>query len=338
MRERTMTSSGHGFLENIAKDAREAKKKGTKYPGYVITPRGLLREFNAQRRGRYVVAGIRNALEQSGLHTVPDFDRVWIDSPIIIELRDKTTANDPTIRVDALPAAHQEPTVVHPDWPVRCAKTLMSINDFSQLPVTDEKRRKIRGVISWQSIGDRPALGRHIQGTTLVRHLMDTDVSEVSYDAPLLDAVAVISRHGYTLVRGKENSITGIVTATDVVQMFVDLAEPFLLLGEIEGYLRTVASGKFTPEQLAEACRRTEPDATAGLDDLDLGGYCQLFGKEEHWRKTFGSELCRRIFIKRLHEVRQVRNDVMHFSPDDPSHEELQMLRRLTRFFRNHSP
>ena len=249
-----MTPSGHDFLENIANDAKEAKKKGAKYPGYLITPRGLLREFDAQRRGRYVVAGIRNALDQSGLHTVPDFDRVWIDAPIIIEPSDKTRppANDPTIRVDALPAAHQEPTVVHPDWPVRCAKTLMSINDFSQLPVTDEKRRKIRGVISWQSIGDRPALGRDTRGTTLVRHLMDTDVSEVSYDAPLLDAVADISRYGYTLVRGKENSITGIVTATDVAQMFVDLAEPFLLLGEIEGYLRTLAAGKFTPGQLGQ--------------------------------------------------------------------------------------
>ena len=333
-----MTSNGRDFLENIANDAKEAKKKGAKYPGYLITPRGLLREFDAQRRGRYVVADIRNALDQSGLHTVPDFDRVWIDAPIIIELSDKTRppANDPTIRVDALPAAHQEPTVVHPDWPVRCAKTLMSINDFSQLPVTDEKRRKIRGVISWQSIGDRPALGRHTRGTTLVRHLMDTNVSEVSYDTPLLDAVADVSSYGYTLVRGEEDSISGIVTASDVAQMFVDLAEPFLLLGEIEGYLRSMAAGKFTPEQLAKACRRTEPDATAGLDDLDLGGYCQLFGKEEHWKKAFGSELCRRIFVKRLHEVRQVRNDVMHFSPDDPSDGELQMLRHLTRFFRNH--
>jgi CBS domain-containing protein len=53
-----------------------------------ITVRELLRMFRAERRGLNKVHDIRTALESLGLATDPDFESVWIDGKIRIQLKD----------------------------------------------------------------------------------------------------------------------------------------------------------------------------------------------------------------------------------------------------------
>ena len=77
----------------------------------------------------------------------------------------------------------------------------------------------------------------------LVRECMGP-AREIESKAPLFEAVGVISEHGYVLVRGQDRTITGIVTASDVVDQFEQIARPFLLVGEIEEYLRRLIYGE----------------------------------------------------------------------------------------------
>ncbi|MDE2979213.1 MAG: CBS domain-containing protein [Acidobacteriota bacterium] len=324
------------YLENVAKEARDAIKGGAAPSPQRLTVRDLLRLSGYARRGSGVVSEIRNALEKHGLRTLPDFENTWIDGAISVEL-DRESANgsvsteaaveDPTVRIDALAAAHRTPTVVDPDSPLEAATTLMLLNDYSQLPVT-KNRRKIQGMISWKSIGSRLSSGVEC---SLVRHCVNPEVKEVRLRSPLLDAVADIATHGYTLVRA-DGEIVGIVTTSDLSREFLELASPFLLIGEIERYLHILAHGRFTREELQAVL----PGGltASGTADLTLGGYCRLLQNPEHWEKLH-LRFSRGEFIRRLEEVRNIRNDVVHFRPDGLAPENLQVLQGLVAFLRH---
>lgn len=331
-----MTSEAHEYLERVAKEHREAIEGGAAPTPEKLSVRRLLGLFGYAKRGRLVNAGIRNALEDNGLRTTPDFESVWIDREISIEL-DRESMNgsesavafdDPTVRIDALAAAHHRPEVVDPDKPLHDATTVMLLNDYSQLPVT-KNRRKIRGMITWKSIGSRLSSGVECN---LVRHCMNPDVQEVRLGTPLLDAVSAIASHGYTLVRSSTDEIVGIVTTSDLSREFHELASPFLLIGEIEKYLHTLVHGRFTTEELQAAL--PEGLTATGTADLTLGGYCRLLQKPANWDKL-RLEFSRELFVDRLEAVRQIRNEVMHFRPDGLDPEKQQVLQGLVAFFRH---
>ncbi len=117
---------------------------------------------------------------------------------------------DPTYRISKLAAANKKPVSVIPDAPIQEAVTVMLTNDFSQLPVMTNER-DVKGVISWTSIGTRLALGK---SGTEAKGLMDVH-HEIRSDASLFQAIPIIIQHQYVLVRGSDNRITGIVTASD---------------------------------------------------------------------------------------------------------------------------
>lgn len=331
-----MSSEAESYLERVGKEAREATELGTAPSQEKLTVRRLLELFGYAKRGRVVVSRIRNALEAHGLRTSPDFESVWIDHEISIEL-DGESANgsvatvpidDPTVRIDALAAAHHRPEVVDPDKPLHDATTVMLLNDYSQLPVT-KNRRKIRGMITWKSIGSRLSSGVEC---SLVKHCMNPHVQEVRLGTPLLDAVSAVARHGYTLVRSSTDEIVGIVTTSDLSLEFQELASPFLLIGEIEKYLHTLVHGHFRVEEIQAAL--PEGLTATGTADLTLGGYCRLLQKPENWERL-GLEFSGKQFVARLEAVREIRNEVMHFRPDGLDPEKLDVLQGLVGFFRH---
>jgi CBS domain-containing protein len=171
------------------------------------------------------------------------------DASIAFALRTGTEpAADPTNRIGKLVAANQKPCSVKPNDPVSKAVNLMANHGFSQLPVTTSDR-EVKGVITWKSICIRLCLQRPCTETkdAMVRH------QEISANASLFDAIRIIAEHEYVLIRARDNNISGIVTTSDLSAQFGLLAEPFLLLGEIENYIRRLLRGKFTEAELASA-------------------------------------------------------------------------------------
>lgn len=317
-----------------------------------LTVRTFIAWFGAERRGSSVVWRIRHTLERAKLRTIPDFDSVYIDSNIrfaIVEpVAEATTSevapvedvqsesaapceppaeliagavSDPAFRVGRLASANTKPLSVPPDSTLIQAVTLMLRHDFSQLPVMTNER-DVKGMISWESIGSRLALGRNV---TVVRECMKPHHEVFSNDS-LFRVIAQIVEHSYVLVRSDDRTITGIVTTTDLSLQFQQLSEPFLLLSEIENHVRLLIDGKFTAEELASSKDSADADRKIeSVADLTFGEYIRLLGNPVNWAKT-GLTIDRVIFIQELDQVRRIRNDVMHFDPDgitDDDHEVL---------------
>ncbi len=316
-----------------------------------VTVRTLLSWAGAQRRGSWVVEWIRRNLREAGLATDPDFESAYLDSfirfvrvssqeqhadneagaipipPPASSAGGSPNLSDPTYRISKLAAANNPPMRIPPDSLVEEAVTLMLANDFSQLPVMTSER-DVKGIISWTSIGTRLVLGRSGKH---VRDLMDGH-QEISADISLFQAIPIIVQHYYVLVRGHDNRIVGILTASDLNTQFQQLAEPFLLLGEIENHIRRILDGKFSADELASARDPSDGERqVSDVSDLTFGEYIRLLENGNRWNKLAIS-IDRATFCKQLDDVRRIRNDVMHFDPDGIPQSDLDRLRDFARF------
>lgn len=304
------------------------------------TVRTFLLWFGAERRGYNVVRRVRSSLKRHGLTTTPDFEYTWLDGPIgflaapvdgsaTATAMSGTAAADPTFRIGRLDAANKVPISVKPDATLQQAVTIMLTNDFSQLPVMTGPR-ELKGIISWKTIGSRLALKRPC---TNVRDAMEP-AQVVSVDESLFDAITRIASHDYVLVQANDKTYTGIVTASDFNFQFQALAEPFLLVGEIENGLRRILHQKFNLKELEEAkAPGDDGRKIESPNDLTLGEYVRLIEHEKPWKKL-KIEIDRVEFLQRLNRVREVRNDVMHFDPDGLSPDDLVFLREFAQFLK----
>ena len=328
--------SGYQWLESIASGMKDAIANGAAPTPERLTIRQLLDKFGYSKRGTWIVRHIRNGLERFDLATDRDLWVGWLDSRLTIQLdsdgSDVSTGHvplDPTHRIGSLEAANRSPLRVHRDKPLRAATTIMQLHDYSQLPVM-QGEHKVDGVISWKSIGQRLSFGRQCE---FVWQCMDS-VQVVRDTVPLVEAIDIIAEHGYVLIQGADQKISGIVTASDLSFQFRQLAGPFLFIGEIEGRLRNLIHGRFTLELLQAASGPEGGRPIEGSGDLTLGGYRSLLENRDNWERL-GLNIDRVEFVKHLDAVREIRNNVMHFNPDGPSDEDTKKLRDVARFFEN---
>lgn len=330
--------NGDEWLAGVAKRMKKEFEGGIVPEPVQLTAKELVGKYGYALRGPWIDSRIQNQLEKLQLRSVPDFSIVWQGRTISIELDQEiagashdTNRPDPTRRVDSLNAAHNKPVCVKSGDKLNVATSLMLLHDYSQLPVMDNDH-EVKGVISWQSIGARLALERECK---YVRQCMEPSGEmpkvEIPKEAPLFEAIGIIAEQGYVLVRDRaaKNTISGIVTATDLSNQFALLAEPFLRIGEIEGHLRNLIHRKFTLEELEEAARGNKIE---GSSDLTLADYQHLLGRPEHWERL-SLNIDRGEFVKHLCRVRKIRNSIMHFNPDGLSDEDMQLLRDVARFF-----
>jgi CBS domain-containing protein len=209
------------------------------------------------------------------------------------------------------------------------AIALMLQHDFSQLPVM-QGEREVKGVVTWKSIGSKQAFGCKCNAVGDCRE----DARIVDSNRTLFDAIPTIVESGYVLVRDKgDRRITGMVTASDLSLQFQSLAEPFLLLREIELHVRQLLGNKLAIAdfELLAAAPHTIQKPHQNVDDLTFGDYVRLFQHPQIWAKlalkTDGG-----VLTTLLEDVRLIRNDVMHFDPDPMTVDELSTLKRAVRF------
>ncbi|HEU4327956.1 MAG TPA: CBS domain-containing protein [Roseiflexaceae bacterium] len=311
--------------------------------------------FNAKRKGSGVQEIIRATLSDLNIDTDPSFESVNIDATIRFtprvdeapkefanqsstsgvteglpdELEILKSVSDPTYRISRLSSANRQLVTVKADTSLNEAITLMMMHNYSQLPVMHSDR-DVKGIISWSSISQRLALGLTCK---TVRDCMEL-AYEVKEDESILAAITVVSQHQYVLVRGKDRRITGIVTNSDLGFQFYQLAEPFLLIGEIENQIRLMIIEKFSDQDLKDARDPNDTERVVeGVSDLTFGEYKRLLENPDKWKKL-NLEVERRIFVEQLEEIRKIRNDVMHFDPDGLPAKDLDLLRDFVRFLR----
>ena len=322
---------GYRWLKSVADKMNKDVAKGAAPEPERLTVRQLLHQFGYQKRGEWINNHIRNGMEKFKLRTDQDFTIAWLGSRIAIEPDADASgasgmphAPDPTHRVGQLEAANREPKSVKPESLLIEATTVMQMNDYSRLPVMRDKR-DVSGIVTWKSIGARAALGRK---STHVKDCMEP-AQVIPSDTRLFDAIREVSEHGYVLVRARDKTIAGIVTATDLLRLFLELAEPFLFIGEIEGHLRNLIHGTFTLDQLRKAAGGKKP--VEGAADLMFGGYQHLLGDKDNW-KQLGLGIDHGEFIRNLDSVRKIRNEIMHFNPDGIDDDKCRTIRNAARF------
>ena len=344
------------YIPNQLKEVAEKVAQGQQPTS---TVRILLSWFwNSQRRGSFIKSVIRDALATTKLMTIPDFDATYIDgtiafvpaanpeaanvsqtsgeiavaaedSMVLVDMATAAVKVDPSYRIARLKSAHTVPLSLSPEATIGEAVTLMMKFEYSQLPVMIGERT-VKGVVSWKSLGKRLAMNKHC---VFVKDAMES-VHVVDLDTSLFDAVPLIAKNDCVLVRDDENKICGIMTPFDIGQTFVELGEPFLLLGEIENQLREMTTGRFSKSELEEARDPLDADRPINdVSDLNFGGYVRLLQKPEEWEKL-QVKLDRGTFVKYLEQVRIIRNNTMHFDPDGIEDSELRELRDFSNLLR----
>lgn len=328
-------------FEDILLEVKNTQKPFKTYPHVALD------YLDVSRRGWRVIEKVNNLLDKYEVFSEPDFRSAWIYGPIEIKPKAKISANkktenmedtDPTPRLSLLKASNINKikengqgiglVSVNKDTKLSEAITLMLINDFSQLPILSGPRN-VEGIISWKSIGRAISLGKNCN---VVNDCKD-EVIILNYDDPLFSAVKYILDNEVVLVKLKDNTISGIVTATDIGEQFISLAEPFLIIEQIENHIRRLLDGKFTLDELKKSIDPNDKSREIKtLSDLTFGEYLKLLENPEKFDKL-NLKIDRVVIIKQLEEVRKIRNDVMHFDPDGITSYELELLRQTVNFF-----
>ncbi len=320
---------GFQKVQDIAQRMKYDRQQGFAPSAPVLTPREFASWFGYERRSPWLVETVRNHLDSCGLHTEPDFNDIGPDDDIsIFDSIDPPSLEDKTLLVDSLPESQNNPIRVSPNDDLKKATTLMASHDFSQLPVMTSDR-EVKGIITWKSIG----LALQTTGNE-VRFYMDNSPQIIEGSRPLFEAVRIISEQGYVLVRGQATFITGIITATDLNDRILQLTEAFLLVGEIESHIRCIIHCKFTRDEISKVIDGSDGPQIESTNNLSFGNYCRLLQTPDNWSKL-GIQDDQSVFVEQLNQVKDIRNDVMHFNFANTSRNEVQKLRTLAPFFRS---
>ncbi|MBS1525005.1 MAG: CBS domain-containing protein [Bacteroidetes bacterium] len=334
-----MSQSQLNFKEILAEVQKHHKPIKT-YP-YIAT-----QYLGVSRRGWRVIKDVNDLFDEYEVICEPEFGSAWFYGQIEIKPKPKLSAGksenslaiwDPTPRLSLLKAANLNKVkesgegngliTVNRDTSIATATTLMNMHNYSQLPILNNSR-DVDGIISWKSIGRALALGKDCKKVTDCKE----DVVILEHDELLFNAVKVILENEVVLVRQKDRTISGIVTATDISEQFISMAEPFLIIEQIENHIRKMFDKKFSPEDLTFSFSQDEkPKEIRSLADLAFGQYVKLVEDPKKFEKI-KINVDRVMLANQLEEVRKIRNEVMHFSTEEITQQNRDMLRQTLNF------
>ena len=238
------------------------------------------------------------------------------------------TSIDAILRVSSIPSANRGVVTVLEADLISKATTLMSFGGYSQLAIM-QGMREVRGMITWESIAKRSMLKPEPKTVADCR----VDAQVIDSDVSLFDAFPAIEEFGYVLARSKERIITGIVTATDFAIELNQHSYAFICLRTIEMLVRK----KLHPQVLSSDLNNLEEHSRARMESdptlLTFGENVRLLERDEIWARLNVS-IDRSVFNKRLLYISDVRNEVMHFSPDPLDAEQKRSLKQMEDFLR----
>ncbi|GAA4240565.1 hypothetical protein GCM10022254_65720 [Actinomadura meridiana] len=317
---------------------KEAAERCQATPPVEIGVRELLGHWGHAVRSDAVVADVTADLAAHGLTTVPplaDAGRTVEIVPIPVDTEPESPSAEPevddeapvrvSLRVRELPSATGGVTSVALDDTLAQAETTMLSDDFSQLAVLQDGR--LRGAVTWDSI--RLARAR---GSGDLRSAVDPLPEVLKCDDDLLRHAPRIYTAGFAFVEDENRTLVGIVTLADLAQQFVGLANPFVLLSEIEQRLRRLVRRICDLAEMRAKARY--PNKTDGADDLMFGDYKKIFEDETLFLRCGWADIDHDVFVEKLDRVRVIRNDVMHFSPEGVRDEHTRTLNAFIKFIK----
>jgi hypothetical protein len=252
------------------------------------------------------------------------------ETALSVDRKNISVVADPAVRIGGLPSASIPPRFLRPNQTVIEAMTILMQPNIQWIPVMIGER-DVKCVVSWRWIGMRLAQGANPLELQ-VRECKDKP-QIADADTPLSDATDQIKKHGYVLVRDSTQRISGIVTEGELIEQ----AREFFLLKEIESRIRGIIErARFSERELRVA--RDPSDAARPVksaSDLTFGEYIRLLEQREYWQRLRLS-IDRKMFIKDLEKIKDIRNDVLHFR--GIGKEQLDALRTFVTFLQGLEP
>ncbi|GAA1817413.1 hypothetical protein GCM10009835_41780 [Planosporangium flavigriseum] len=333
--------------QRVHERLREARMRADANDPEEVSVRELLSLWGAKGRGDQI-SGIEADLANHGLVTRPSFRKVTLDSTVHLitasqEVPEENNQVAEVVSVDSdepeelnvgltvgnLPSALGGVFSLSPTATFEQAVTMMLLNDYSQLAVLSGSHT-LRGAVTWKSI----AQARHAKPSASFGDAI-TFAHEVRYDRDLIDVLPILEASNFVFVRDENNAIAGIVTTADVVHAYGEMATPFFLIGELDQSLRWIISRTFEIDDVIRLCDPKGSRRIESFDQLTMGDYKRALENPEAWAKL-DWPLDRATFINRLDEVREIRNDVMHFNPDSLPKDAVDKLRNINKLLREY--
>jgi CBS domain-containing protein len=209
---------------------------------------------------------------------------------------------------------------VEPATPVAAALAIMLEKRYSQLPVVDGGT--LRGVFSLWSLAHQIADAPQLK-------IADLKVADVMEDLPAvtvsdsLHSILQLLNHHDALLVNSPHGLQAVATPIDVLKYFYSVAQPFILVQEIELALRdliTHCAGTGLPECIEHALgstyQRTNRPLPTDLYEMTFDDYRALITTKSNWplfEPIFGSN--RELVVAKLSRARDIRNEVLHFRP-----------------------
>ncbi|MBF9131872.1 CBS domain-containing protein [Plantactinospora sp. S1510] len=311
----------------------EARRQAEAGNAVTLTVRELVRLWDFEDRDPTASQQIDADLANHGLTTAPDFRAVNLDRTVTLvtvpgpgegtqgsaavgdesgtlqaELAEEGVA-EIGLTLGNLLSIDAPLVSVSPSASLEEAITTMRLNDFSQLAVLSSPS-ELHGAVSWKSIAQAQHSNPNAPFGSMVAPAQVFD-----YDVRLLRVMDILRREEFVFVRDFDGTISGIITAADVVHTYDETATPFLLIGEVDQELRRAILNAFDLETVQRACTRAKMWAPKSFERMTMGTYQTVLNDPDCWQQL-AWPLARTVFIKRLDELRKIRNTVMHFNPD----------------------
>ncbi|MEU1687922.1 CBS domain-containing protein [Micromonospora sp. NPDC005707] len=309
--------------------------------GIKITIRELLAEWGASRRTSSAVTVIHRDLAENGLTTVPSFTEGWIGSRVTV-VKTGAEADDSTDETAAeklldeeeegLDAAVAEATddddvpdkpftlrfgnllrsdaavaSVKPDDSIALAQTVMLGSNYSQLAIIDD-HGTFHGAVSWESIAKAQMTYQTVSTVAQAKR----QAPLAAYDDLVLPRIDEISGQGFIFVLSADSkTIAGIVTAADLTNRFGEVARPFTMIEECERRLKRRVKARIPAQEIRAATNNRHKSA----ETLTFGSYKHVLAEEARFC-LLEWPLDHTQFLQQVDAVAEVRNRMMHFSPD----------------------
>lgn len=213
-----------------------------------------------------------------------------------------------------------EPLCVSQDTKLGDALALMVENDYSQLPVVNQ-RGHLTGMVSETSI---LSIYYHSDGAV---HLLELPVHHcqapavtISPESDVFEALDLL-KTVYAIVVVEDQRPIGILTNYDTTHFFRDISEDLIIVEDIELTLRQHIEDVFPDEHARCAALMRAFDADKQdprrpkyeYEELTFGQHIQLIVTEENWPRFEEFLGPKKLFKSLMDRVGEVRNQLAHF-------------------------
>lgn len=245
------------------------------------------------------------------------------------------------ILVESLIRGKNAPTCVRVNTTVREAVRLMYANDFSQLPVLDN-RGHVVGLFT------DAALTQILSSNDPKIYLNDSvskwktrDAEVVGMKREIFDVAKHLAHARAVVVAQDDHKVVGIVTDYDIAVFMAEWSYGFTLVEDIEKKLRGYIVRVFPPAKLTAALFKAfgtdKQDSTKPgrqYDDMSLHDHVQFITYKDNWPEFapyFGEK---QAFTDLMQEVIPIRNQIMHFR-GKLTHTQMKDLEKALNWLRN---